>query len=112
MRLIPAAAIAAAMLALPVTAQADAAPPARSCSGYVYSATEPTGIKVARGSATCSTAKRVFKAHFGSNADCEESSCVRRHFGWTCQTAAAHAYPRVATCTKRRTVIEAWAVVD
>lgn len=112
MRSLLAAAIAAACLISPALADAQPQRRARDCNGTVYSKTEPTNVRVARGSTSCSTAKRILKSYFKSTAECEGSSCVRKHSGWTCQTASADAYPRVASCVRGRAVIEAWAIVD
>jgi hypothetical protein len=70
------------------------------------------GIKVCRGSVTCGTARRVIRAYFNSDTACEGSSCVRRHRGWACQTAAAYAFPRLASCESARKRIGAYSTAD
>src|SRR5688500_16302748 len=63
-------------------AGASAAHPAkpRACGSLgVKSAGMPVSAVVARGATSCSTAKRVLRAYFRSDAACEGSACVREH---------------------------------
>jgi hypothetical protein len=68
--------------------------------------------KVIRGRSACATARRVLRAYLGSSAPCSGSACVRSHFGWMCATAAWSAFPRLASCSRRRAVIAANSTAD
>jgi hypothetical protein len=57
-------------------------------------------------------AKRVLHRYMNSTAACEGSACVRRHYGWTCASAKSYAWPRLASCTRGRSRIEARAIAD
>jgi len=98
--------LAVSVLSLPAPAQA-----ARSC-GIAYNDVGPYGVAVDRGRVSCSAARRVLRRYFSSRAACEGSSCVRRQRGWTCQTAAAFAYPRLASCQRGRLLVRAIAIAD
>ena len=37
---------------------------------------------------------------------------MRKHFGWTCQTAPASALPRLASCSRGTRLIAAYSTAD
>ena len=95
------------------TTTASASPVAsRSCGLITDADGARIGIVVLRGSVPCATARKVIRAYLNSTAPCQGSSCVRRHHGWTCQTAAAHAFPRLASCERARKRIGAYSTAD
>jgi hypothetical protein len=99
--------------ALAVAAPASAHPTAgRSCGLFTDRDGARIGAVVLHGGTTCSTTKRVLRAYIDSNAPCDGSACVRRHFGWTCAAAAAYAFPRLASCTRRTARIAAYSTAD
>ena len=84
----------------------------RNCQGYIYTDTAPAGVSIRRGTTSCRTAKRILRTYLTSDAHCEGSACVRRHHGWTCASAAWIARPRLASCSRGRRLIAAYAVYD
>jgi hypothetical protein len=91
------------------------APPAARAGqrcGFAFTDVKPYGVFVARGDVRCEAARRALRTYFGSRRPCAGSSCLRRLDGWTCQTAAAFAYPRVASCQRRRALVQAIAIAD
>lgn len=95
--------------AVPAAARPDAG---RSCGVFTDRAGARIVAVVLRGATLCSTTKRVLRTYMNSAAPCTGSACVRRHFGWTCATAAAHALPRLASCTRGRARIGAYVTAD
>jgi len=65
-----------------------------------------------RGHGPCSTARRILRRYLSSTARCSGSACVRRDFGWVCATASATAFPRLASCSRGRSVIAAYSAAD
>ena len=72
----------------------------------------PVHAKVIRGATTCATARAVLRRYLISNAPCSGSACVRFARGWACATAAYGAFPRLASCSRSRTVIAAYSTAD
>jgi hypothetical protein len=83
----------------------------RSC-GLIRADGAPIAVEVIRGRTRCRTARRVLRAYLASDAPCQGSAWVRKHRGWTCATAAALAFPRLASCTRRRARIAAYSTAD
>jgi hypothetical protein len=54
----------------------------------------------------------VIHTYLRSHAPCEGEACVREHTGLTYATAAAHAWPRLASGSKGRSRIAACALAD
>jgi hypothetical protein len=109
----PIIAILTAAFVLAAAAVADARPPARNCGGHITDAQgAPVGVTIRRGNSTCASAKRILRAYLHSTAPCEGSACRRKHHGWTCLTASPASYPRVASCSRRRRDIAAYAITD
>ncbi|MDA0163138.1 hypothetical protein OM076_22885 [Solirubrobacter ginsenosidimutans] len=71
----------------------------RSC-GLIRDDGARIGIIVQRGRVPCSTARTILPTYFRSHALCGGSSCLRKHAGWTCQTALASELPRLARCVR------------
>src|SRR5690348_911940 len=84
----------------------------RSCGLFSDRDGARIGVMVLRGSTPCSTAKRTLRWYFNSPAPCDGSACVRVHGGWTCATAAAYAFPRLASCTRGKARIAAYSTAD
>src|SRR4051794_16864475 len=86
------------MLAAGHAGASAAHPPAkvRPCGSFRDAEGTPVGVVIQRGHPTCATAKKVLRTYFRSHAPCDGSACVRKHFGWTCATATADAWPRLA----------------
>ena len=107
-RLAPAVCVSVVLAAMaqPAAALAD-----RSC-GVGFNAVGPYGVAVQRGAVGCATARGVLRRYFGSHARCGGSSCLRRQRGWTCQTAPVSAFPRLASCRRGRSLVQAFAIVD
>jgi hypothetical protein len=98
-------AIATAVL---TTSAADAA---KAC-GTFPSDGAAVHAKVIRGSVDCPTARRILRRYLSSTAPCSGSACVRSERGWTCASASTTAFPRLASCSKRRTVVAAYSTAD
>lgn len=60
------------------------------------------------GGAACTTARRVLRTYLTSTAPCSGSACVQSHLGWLCASATVDARPRLASCSRERTVIAAY----
>src|SRR5690348_9403551 len=73
---------------------------------------QPVGVVIEKGKPTCATARKVLRTYLRSHAPCSGSACVREHFGWTCASAKTADWPRLASCTKGKSVIEADAPAD
>src|SRR3954447_16879911 len=71
----------------------------RTCGSFRHDG-QLVGVVLENGKATCATAKKVLRRYFRSHAACDGSACVRKHFGWTCASATAADWPRLATCGK------------
>src|SRR3954453_15372705 len=95
-------------------AGASAAHPAkpRACGSVRASDGDPVGVVVARGATKCVTARKVMRAYLRSDAPCGGSAGVREHFGWTCASAKGVDWPRLASCSKERSRLEAYAPAD
>lgn len=92
---------------------ADARPLARTCNGVIHSRDgAPIGVTIRRGTIRCTKAKRILRAYLNSTRACEGNACVREHSGWTCVAASAAQLPRVATCTRGRSLIRAYGIYD
>ena len=98
-------ALATAVLATPA---ADAA---KGC-GTFKSDGAAVHAKVIRGRVDCATARRALRRYLSSTAPCSGSACVRYDRGWTCASASTTAFPRLASCSKRRTVVAAYQAGD
>lgn len=95
-----------------ITAAAAApAPAARSCGTFAVDGAR-LHAKVIKGPARCETAKRILRRYLTSNAPCSGSGCARRINGWRCSAAAAYAFPRLASCTRKHTRIAAYSTAD
>lgn len=106
-------ACAAAITAFAVLgAPAGARPDGRSCGLFSTRDGARVHAKVLRGTARCATAKRVLRLYLDSNAPCSGSACVRRHEGWKCASAAAYAFPRLASCTRGSARVAAYSLAD
>src|SRR4051794_11799615 len=107
-------ALALAAVAVAASASPAAAHPAagRSCGPFTDTDGARIGVMVLRGSTPCPTARRMLRWYFNSHAPCEGSACVRKHAGWTCATAAAYAFPRLASCTRGKARIAAYSTAD
>jgi hypothetical protein len=107
-RLAPAVVVSVVLAAVaqPASASAD-----RSC-GVRFNAIGPYGVAVQRGAVGCAVARRVLRRYFGSHGRCGGSSCLRRQRGWMCQTALVSVYPRLASCQRGRSLVQAIAIVD
>src|SRR4051794_24946162 len=81
----------------------------RVCGSFRAIDGDPVGVVVQRGVTKCATALKLIRTYLHSDAACEGSACVRKHSGWTCASAKAFDGPRLATCTKGRSSIEAYA---
>lgn len=96
-----------------ITAAAAApAPAARSCGTFTDHDGARLHAKVIKGKTTCKTAKRILRRYLNSNAPCTGSGCARDITGWRCSTAAAYAFPRLASCARNRTTIAAYSTAD
>ena len=93
-------------------AVADAPAKVRACGSFRGPSGDPVGVVINRGATRCATARRVIRTYFRSEKPCEGSACVREHFGWTCASATAHDWPRLASCQKGRSRIAAYAPAD
>src|SRR4051794_14480285 len=96
-----------AMLVAGHAAASAAHQPARAyvCGSFRAAGGDAIGVEIERGSVKCATAKRVLRTYLRSHAPCTGSACVRKHFGWTCASAKAPDWPRLAGCTKGRSRI-------
>ncbi|MDA0161302.1 hypothetical protein OM076_13575 [Solirubrobacter ginsenosidimutans] len=83
----------------------------RSC-GRIRDDGARVGIVVKRGKVPCSTARKILRTYFRSHAPCSGSSCLRKHAGWTCQTAPASELPRLASCVSPGKRIAAYSTAD
>ena len=100
-----------ALVTLP--SMSHARPLARTCDGTITSRDgTPIRVTVNRGTVRCATAKRILRTYLNSKRACEGNACVREHSGWTCVAASASQLPRVATCTRGRKLIRAYAIFD
>ena len=95
-----------AAIALPAPTQA-----AKNC-GVFTAHGALLHAKVTRGTAPCTTARRVLRRYLTSTASCSGSACVRFDAGWACSTAAVTAFPRLASCSRRGVVIAAYSFAD
>jgi hypothetical protein len=108
---ISAIAVAATLLALP--AASAGLPTTRNCDGHITSRDgAPAGVTIRRGKPTCTTARRVLRRYLHSDKPCEGSACVRKLLGWTCASASAEQYPRLASCKRAKSMIAAYAIAD
>ncbi|HEY4281172.1 MAG TPA: hypothetical protein VGM91_23360 [Conexibacter sp.] len=99
--------------ALASAAPAGAHPAAnRPCGRFTDRDGTRIGAVVMRGNVECATARRVLRAYLRSDAPCDGSACVRRHYAWTCATAISADWPRLASCTRGKTRIGAYAPAD
>jgi hypothetical protein len=73
---------------------------------------QPIGVVIERGKPKCPTAKKVLRIYLRSHARCDGSACVRKHFGWTCASAKAPDWPRLASCEQHESTIMAYAPAD
>src|SRR3954453_21339199 len=107
-------ALCVAMLAAGHAATSAAHQPAKAqvCGSFRDADAGPVGVVIERGKPTCATAKKVLRTYLRSHAPCTGSACVRKHFGWTCASAKAPDWPRLASCTKGTSMIEAAAPAD
>src|SRR4051794_3554047 len=71
----------------------------RTCGSFRHDG-QPVGVVIENGKPKCATAKTVLRTYFRSEAPCGGSACVRKHLGWTCATAKAPDWPRLATCSR------------
>src|SRR6478735_257386 len=102
-----------AMLAAGHAATSAAHQPAKArVCGSFRNDGDPVGVVIERGKPTCTTAKKVLRTYLRSHAPCTGSACVRDHFGWTCASAKAPDWPRLASCTKAKARIAANAPAD
>src|SRR4051794_35084239 len=85
---------------------------ARACGSLRGPNGDPVGVVIERGKPTCATAKKVIRTYVRSHAPCGASACVREHFGWTCASAKAPDWPRLASCTKAKSRVAAYAPAD
>jgi hypothetical protein len=93
-------AVLATLLVLGVLAWGAApAGAARSCGTLALPDGARVHVKVIRRS-TCATARTVLRRYLTSTAPCSGSACRRRQGGWTCASAAAFAWPRLASCAR------------
>jgi hypothetical protein len=88
-----------------------AADAAKAC-GRFKSDSAALHAKVIRGGVDCAIARRVLRRYLSSTGPCWGSACVRYDRGWTCASAGATAFPRLASCSKRRTVVAAYSTAD
>jgi hypothetical protein len=95
-----------------VFAAADAPAKVRACGSFRGPRGDPVGVVINRGATRCAIARRVIRAYFRSKRPCEGSACVREHFGWTCASAKVPGWPRLASCSKGRSRIAAYAPTD
>ncbi|HWT23619.1 MAG TPA: hypothetical protein VN213_08940 [Solirubrobacteraceae bacterium] len=107
-RLVPMALV---VIGFVVVALPSAAIANRAC-GMAYNDIGPYGVDIERGGVTCATARRALRRYFASDGPCGGSSCRRTLRGWTCQTAPAFALPRIASCQRGRSLVEAIAILD
>jgi hypothetical protein len=104
---------ATALLTLAVIVpSASARPASRSCGLFHTRDGALVHAKVLRGPASCATTARVLRWYLDSHAPCSGSACVRGHHGWTCASAAAYAFPRLASCTHRTSWVAAYSTAD
>jgi hypothetical protein len=109
----PLIAVLTAIALLATAALADARPLARDCDGVIYTRDgAPIGVTIHRGAVKCANAKRILRTYLNPTRPCEGNGCVREHSGWTCVAASAAQQPRVATCTRERSLIRAYGIYD
>src|SRR3954470_24027975 len=83
----------------------------RTCESFRHDG-QQIGVVIERGKPKCTTAKKVLRAYLRSNAACGGSACVRRHLGWTCESAKAPDWPQLASCDEGRSRIAAYAPAE
>jgi hypothetical protein len=84
----------------------------RSCGVFVESSRAQVGAVIRRGTPTCATTRRVLRWYLDSDTPSSGSARVRIHARWTCASAAAYAFPRLASCNRGRTIIAAYSTAD
>jgi hypothetical protein len=104
--------VAAAACALTIGLTAPSAHAANRHCGLVYGRIQPATVEVVRGTTGCHNARVVMRRYLRSKAPCSGSSCLQLVRGFDCQTTPAFAYPRLASCTRGRVWIAAYAILD
>lgn len=102
----------AVVLAIAAAIAPGPAHAARACGFATTADGAHVHVKVIRGRASCRSARRVLRRYLDSTAPCTGSSCVRPDGRWTCQSAPAAAFPRLASCASRRSRVAAYSTAD
>lgn len=99
-------------MAITLVAGADAEAQRRLCGGPLNTQRGVFSVEVERGSLRCKDARALIRAYFNaSRSRCQGSSCVMRVRRYTCITNR-FAGPAAATCTRKRTRINAYTAGD
>lgn len=101
--------IAAVLITAAAAAPASAA---RSCGTFTDRDGARLHTKVLEGPTRCETAERILRRYIHSDAPCSGSGCAREITGWRCSSAPAYAFPRLASCTRKRSQIAAYSTAD
>jgi hypothetical protein len=83
-----------------------------TCGSFRRHEGQPIGVVLQKGTPSCATANKVLRRYLRSHAPCSGLACVRKHFGWTCASATAADWPRLASCNRGKSQIAAYAPAD